>query len=73
MVDATRILTANGPQGGGTKNVRVENKLAASVDVVSADAWGARLFGKEPMEVEFIRRAHERGLGVADLSRVKII
>ncbi len=72
VVDATRILTRNGPQGGGTEGVRVANRLAATTDVVAADAWGARVFGVDPMEVGYIRRAHERGLGVADLGRVPV-
>jgi uncharacterized protein (DUF362 family) len=72
VVDATRILLRNGPQGGGTTGVRIANRLAASADVVAADAWGAREFGADPMGIGHIRRAHERGLGIADLSRVEI-
>ncbi|GAB4253378.1 DUF362 domain-containing protein [Deferrisoma sp.] len=72
VVDATRILTRNGPQGGGTAGVRVANRLAATADVVAADAWGAREFGVDPMGVGYIRRAHERGLGTADLGKVPI-
>jgi uncharacterized protein (DUF362 family) len=73
VVDATRVLTKGGPQGGGTKNVRIENRLAACEDVVTADAWGAKVFGVDPMEVAHIRRAVERGLGIADLEKVTII
>ena len=71
VVDATRILTRNGPQGGGTGPVRIANRMAASTDVVTADAWGAREFGSSPMEIGHIRRAHERGLGIADLDQVQ--
>ena len=70
VVDATRILTANGPQGGGTANVKELGLVAACTDVVTADAWGAKVFGRDPMSVGHIRRAHERGLGIADLSQV---
>lgn len=73
VVDATRVLTSGGPQGGGTKNVRIENRMAACEDVVTADAWGATIFGVDPMKVGHIRRAHERGLGIADLDRVQIL
>lgn len=73
VVDATRILLRNGPQGGGTDGVRVANRLAATADVVAADAWGAREFGVDPMAIGHIRRAHERHLGVADLGRVEIL
>ena len=73
VVDATRILTRNGPQGGGTEHVRAVNRVAATADVVAADAWGAREFGVPPLSVGHIRRAHERGLGLADLGRVPIL
>ncbi len=72
VVDATRILLRNGPQGGGTEDVRVANRLAASADVVAADAWGAREFGVDPLSVAHLRLAQERGLGVADLARVHL-
>lgn len=73
VADATRILLRNGPQGGGTDGVRVANRVAACTDVVTADAWAAREFGVDPLGVGHIRRAHERGLGVADLSRVRVL
>jgi uncharacterized protein (DUF362 family) len=73
VMDATRILTRNGPQGGGTQSVRTNNRLAATTDVVTADAWGAREFGVEPTSIGHIQRAAERGLGVADLDRVEIL
>ena len=73
VVDATRILTRNGPQGGGTGPVRIANRMAACTDVVTADAWGAREFGVGPLTIGHIRRAHERGLGIADLDRVTIL
>ena len=73
VVDATRILTRNGPQGGGIGPVRIANRLAASADVVTADAWGAHEFGTSPMAIGHIRRAHERGLGIADLGRVPVL
>ncbi len=73
VVDATRILTSNGPQGGGTEHVRQVNRVAATTDVVAPDAWGAREFGVDPLSVGHIRRGHERGLGVADLGRVPIL
>lgn len=73
VVDATRILLRNGPQGGGTEGVRIANRIAVSDDIVAADAWGAREFGIDPLGVGHIRRAHERGLGMGDLERVDIL
>ncbi|MHB8763397.1 MAG: DUF362 domain-containing protein [Deferrisomatales bacterium] len=73
VVDATRILLRNGPQGGGTGDVRIAHRLAASADVVAADAWGAREFGVDPLSVGHLRLAHDRGLGVAELSRIPVL
>ncbi|PLX43248.1 MAG: cytoplasmic protein [Deltaproteobacteria bacterium] len=73
VVDATRVLLAGGPQGGGTGNVKKVGKVGASRDVVTADAWGATMFGVDPFSIPHIKRAHERGLGIADLSKVKIL
>ena len=73
IVDATRILLRNGPQGGGTRDVRIANRVAATTDVVAADAWSARQFGADPLSIGHIRRAAERGLGVADLARVPVL
>lgn len=70
VVDATRVLKANGPQGGGTAHVKAEMRLAASTDVVAADLWGAKVFGVDPMSIPFLKKAGERGFGPSDLSRV---
>lgn len=73
VVDATRILLRNGPQGGGTDGVRTADLVAASADVVAADAWGCREFGADPFQIGHVRLAHDQGLGIADLGRVEIL
>ncbi len=71
VIDATRILVANGPQGGRLEDVEVRNTLIASPQIVTADAYGATLFGYQPHQIETIVAGHQRGLGEIDLSRVK--
>ncbi len=71
LIDATRILVANGPQGGRLEDVEVRNTLIASPQIVTADAYAATLFGYQPHEIETIVAGHRRGLGEIDLSRVK--
>ena len=73
VVDATRILTANGPQGGRLEDVRRLDTLIASPDIVAADAYAATLFGLSPSEVPTIAAAARRGLGVMDLEQVKMV
>ena len=73
LVDATRILIANGPQGGRLEDVRSTNTLIASPDIVAADAYAATLFDLKPEDVPTIVTAAKRGLGVMDLKRMRMV
>ena len=73
VVDATRILTANGPQGGRLQDVRDLNTLVASPDIVAADAYATTLFGLSPEQVPTVVAAARRGLGVMDLKQVRMV
>ncbi len=73
VLDAVRVLTANGPQGGNLKDVKTMNTIAASRDQVAVDAFGATLFGKTADTFPHIQIAYSRGLGEKDLSKVRII
>lgn len=73
VIDATRILVANGPQGGRTEDVRRLDTLIASPDLVAADAYAATLFDLKPEEVPSIVAGARRGLGVMDLQRVRLV
>ena len=42
----------------------IKNLALASADQVAIDAVAAKIMGFDPMSLEFIRSAHERGLGV---------
>lgn len=77
VVDATRVLTTNGPSGPG--KVLKMNTVIAARDMVAADAQAVRMFEwygqtMQPRQVRHIQLAHERGLGrmdVENLSRVE--
>ncbi|HIJ95622.1 MAG TPA: DUF362 domain-containing protein [Desulfuromonadales bacterium] len=72
IIDATRILTNHGPQGGNIADVKVLNKVIASVDVVAADAFATTLFGLKPSDIAVTVAAHKRGLGEMDLSKIRV-
>jgi uncharacterized protein (DUF362 family) len=72
VLDAIRILTANGPQGGSLKYVKQLNTVAASRDQVAIDAIGAKLFGIRPAEMAHLSIAAKRGLGRMDLTKLRI-
>lgn len=72
VLDAVRILTANGPQGGSLKYVKRLNTVAAGIDSVAIDAMGATIFGLVPEEMEHLHIAAQRGLGRMDLGKLRI-
>jgi len=72
LVDATRVMTRNGPFGGSTSDVAEKNTLILSDDQVAADARASLLFGKEPGDLGFIRLAQKQGLGTYDFSKLRL-
>ncbi len=72
VVDAVRILVANGPTGGNLADVKQTNTVIASADIVAADAYATSLFGLTPADVSYIPAAAKMGLGTLDLSGVKV-
>ena len=73
IIDATRILTAHGPQGGNLADVKVLNKVIASADIVAADAYATTLFGLKPADIPVTVAAHKRGLGEMNLDRINVV
>ena len=63
VLDAIRVLAANGPTGGNLDDVRRRDTLIAGVDPVAVDAAGARILEIEPMDVSYVAEAQARGLG----------
>jgi len=61
--------------GPGPRAMRphVKNLILASNDMVAIDAVSAKLMGFDPMSLEFIRLAHERGLGVGDPREIEVV
>jgi uncharacterized protein (DUF362 family) len=49
-----------------------KNVLLASADQVALDAVSAKLQGFDPLNLRFIRKAHEMGLGVGDPNQIEI-
>jgi len=72
VVDAIRILTANGPTGGNLDDVQRLDTIIASADVVAADAYATGLFGMKPADVKYIKLGAEMGLGTLDLGSIWI-
>lgn len=69
VMDGTVAGDGAGPR---TMVPRMCNVLLASADSVALDAVAAKMMGFEPMEIGYLRMAHEMGLGVADLKRIEV-
>jgi uncharacterized protein (DUF362 family) len=63
VLDATRVLIRNGPQGGNIDDTRAMNTVIASVDQVAADAYGCQLIGQKRENLPYLKMGQERGLG----------
>jgi uncharacterized protein (DUF362 family) len=68
VVDATRVLLSNGPQGGSLNDVKAVNAVAAGIDPVLCDAWGIAQMGLDPKTFGYLVDAERRSLGRLDLS-----
>ncbi|MGQ9682578.1 MAG: DUF362 domain-containing protein [Anaerolineae bacterium] len=72
VIDAVRILMANGPTGGDLADVKLANTVIASADTVAADAYATGLFGLKPTDIAYIKAGAAMGLGTMDLGSVRI-
>lgn len=71
VMDGT--TAGNGP-GPRTMEPEVKDVILASADQVAIDAVAARMMGFDPMsDLDYVRLAHERGLGVGDVSEIEIV
>ena len=68
VMDGT--TAGNGP-GPRTMEPIVKNVILASSDQVAIDAVAAKLMGFDPLSIDYIRLAHERGLGVGDVREIE--
>lgn len=63
IIDATRVLMRNGPQGGNIDDTRELLTIVASVDQVAADAFACTLIGQDRKNLPYLQTAHDRGIG----------
>ena len=51
----------------------ITNILLASEDQVAIDALSAKIMGFDPLSIDYIRMAHDKGLGMGDVDQIEII
>lgn len=72
ILDAVRILTANGPQGGSLDDVKRLDTIVVGIDPIAIDSYGATLFGMKGSDLRYVTLGHKMGLGQMDLNKVNI-
>ena len=72
VIDAVRILTANGPTGGNLDDVKKLDTIIASPDIVAADSYATQLFDLKPDDIRYITAGAEMGLGRKDVENLVI-
>ena len=70
VMDGT--IAGDGP-GPRAMRVYVKNFILASGDLVAIDAISAKMQGFDPLKLDFIRLAHEHGLGVGDPREIEVV
>jgi len=61
--------------GAGPRTMQpfIGNVILASEDMVAIDAVAAKIMGFEPMQIDYIQMAHDRGLGTGNIDQIEII
>jgi len=72
IIDATRVLMRNGPQGGNIADARDVHIVCASIDQVAADAWGCGLIGRKPEDMPYLAMGESRGLGTRNWKSLRV-
>ncbi len=70
IMDGT--IAGSGP-GPRTVIPHEKNVILASSDMVAIDAVAAKIMGFNPMKIRCTAKAHELGLGIADMNQIEIV
>ncbi len=70
VMDGTVCGDGAGPR---TMMPVVKDYILASEDQVAIDAVSAKMMGFDPMEIRYIKIAHDRGLGVGDFKQIDVV
>ena len=70
VMDGTICGNGAGPRA---MHPEVKNYMLASSDMVAIDAVAAKMMGFDPMSLDYIRLAHERGLGCGRVEEIEVV
>ncbi len=73
ILDGFSVLMKNGPTGGRLSDVKSMNTIIAGTDMVAVDSYGfTKLLGRDIDLLEYVHKAHARGLGNKNWGTVKL-
>ncbi len=72
IIDAYRILTANGPSGGNLADVKLQKSLIASSCMVTADVTALKLFNMPLANIGHIHEMVKRRINKYDLNNLNL-
>jgi uncharacterized protein (DUF362 family) len=70
MMDGTTAGNGAGPR---IMDPQVKNVILASADQTAIDAVASKLMGFDPLAIDYIRLAHEAGLGIGDPRDIEVV
>ncbi len=70
VMDGTVCGNGAGPR---TMEPYIGNIILASEDQVAIDAVAAKIMGFDPLKIDYIKIAHDKGLGTGDLKQIEIV
>ena len=73
VVDATRVMWRNGPQGGNLADLHDAHIVLATTDQVAADAYACQLIELTAASLDYLTIAEKRGLGTTDWRRLRLV
>lgn len=72
VVDATRVLYRNGPQGGNLSDTKQLDTVIATIDQVAADAYACTLINQNADDIGYLKLAQRRGIGTTDWTKLRV-
>ena len=73
VLDGTEVMMTNGPTGGSVSDLRRQNTLIASCDMVAADSYGCSLLELKVSDLPYLSKAEKAGAGTTDYKSLKPI
>ena len=72
IVDAYKVMKANGPRGISNADTVTLKAQIISTDIVAADVAAIKLYGLEPESIGYMEKAQAAGVGTMNLDSLKI-